>query len=180
MLASQTSVLSAQPARLGWLLAALLAAGSLSPALAAPASPAQPADTVLRAGVRGQVINQQKQPLEFATVLLRRAGDSTLVSSSLSDEQGRFQFGQLAAGRYYVHVKQLGYRDGRSAVVQVVAGAPGLRLAPLVLAAAAQVLAEVQVTGRRPPIERQIDRMVVHVDQLPTAAGGSGWWANGR
>lgn len=130
MLASRFSLLSARPVRRGWLLAALLATGSLTTALAAPAGPTQPADTVLRAGVRGQVINQQKQPLEFATVLLRRAGDSTLVGSLLSDEQGRFQFGQLAAGRYYVHIKQLGYRDGRSAVVQVVAGAPAQRLPP--------------------------------------------------
>jgi outer membrane receptor for ferrienterochelin and colicin len=165
--------LGSQPWRTGWLLATLLTIGSLTTALAAPAGAAVPADTVLRAGLRGQVVNQQKQPQEFATVLLRRAGDSTLVGSLLSDEQGRYQFAQLAAGRYYVHVKQLGYRDGRSAVVQVVAGAPGLRLPPLVLAPAAQALAEVQVTGRRPPIERQIDRMVVHVDQLPATAGGS-------
>lgn len=164
--------LGARLRRPGWVLAALLATASLT-ARAALASPGPPADTVGRAGLRGRVVDQQQRPLEFATVLLRRAGDSTLVHSLLSDEQGRYQFAQPAAGRYYVHVKQLGYRDGRSAVVQVVAGAPGQQLPPLVLAPAPQALAEVQVTGRRPPIERQLDRLVVHVDQLPAAAGGS-------
>jgi outer membrane receptor protein involved in Fe transport len=142
-------------------------------ALAAPASLRQPADTVFRAGLRGQVLGPQRQPLEFANVLLLRAADSTLVGSMLSDEQGQYRFAPLPAGRYCLRVKQLGYRDGRSAVVTVVAGAPGLRLPPLVLAAAPQALGEVQVTGRRPPIERQLDRTVLHVDQLPAAAGGS-------
>ena len=82
-------LLGALAPRAGWLLAALLTVGSLTSALAAPTGPGAPADTVWRAGLRGQVINQQKQPLEFATVLLRRAGDSTLVGSLLSDEQGQ-------------------------------------------------------------------------------------------
>lgn len=129
-----------------WLLAAPLSLATLV-ALAGPTLPRPitwgnrpaaypPADTAFRAGIRGQILGQQRQPLEFTTVLLRRVSDSTLVSSLLSDEQGRYVFADVAAGRYYVQAKQLGYRDGRSAVVQVVAGEPGLRLPPLVLVAA--------------------------------------------
>lgn len=168
-----------------WLLVAPLSLATLvafaGPTLARPITwgnrPAAypPADTAFRAGIRGQVLGKQQQPLEFTTVLLRRVNDSTLVSSLLSDEQGRYVFADVAAGRYYVQAKQLGYRDGRSAVVQVVAGELGLRLPPLVLVAAPQELAEVQVTGQRPPIERQIDRMVVHVDKMPATAGGSAY-----
>ena len=135
----------------------------------------QSVDTIFRAGLRGQVLDQQQQPLEFATVLLLRASDSSLVDNLRSDEQGRYQFTHLVAGTYYVQVKQLGYRDGRSAAVQLVAEAPGLRLPTIVLAPALQVLGEVLVTGRRPPIERQLDRTIVHVDQLPATAGGSAY-----
>jgi outer membrane receptor for ferrienterochelin and colicin len=143
-----------------------------SPAGRLPA--AAPADTVRGGGLTGRLRNLAGQPLEYANVLLLRAADSTLVRGTLSNEQGRFAFADVPAGRYRVRAQQLGYRDGRSAVVQVAGGAP-LALPPLVLAPAAQALAEVLVTGRKPVIERQIDRLVVNVDQLPAVAGGSAY-----
>jgi hypothetical protein len=133
---------------------------------------AAPADTVRRGSLTGRLSNPAGQPLEYASVLLLRAADSSLVKATLSDGQGQFAFAQVRPGRYRLRAQQLGYRDGRSAVVQV-AGGTSLALPPLVLAPAAQALGEVQVTGRKPVIERQLDRLVVNVDQLPAVAGGS-------
>ena len=160
------------------LLPGLATAGLAKPSAvrlpARPFRPVSPADTVRKGGLTGSLRSLAGQPLEYANVLLLRAADSTLVRGTLSDEQGRFAFADVPAGRYRVRAQQLGYRAGRSAVVQVVGGPP-LALPALVLAPAAQALGEVQVTGRKPVIERQLDRLVVNVDQLPAVAGGSAY-----
>ncbi|AMR29252.1 hypothetical protein A0257_20570 [Hymenobacter psoromatis] len=147
-----------------------------SPALRSVNSPRQanPADTVRTGGLTGRLQSLDGKPLEYANVLLLRAADSVLVKATLSDAEGQFTLANVLPGRYRVRAQQLGYRDGRSAVVRV-AGGPALALPALVLAPAAQALGEVQVTGRKPVIERQIDRLVVNVDQLPAAAGGSAY-----
>jgi hypothetical protein len=132
----------------------------------------QPADTLRKATLRGQVLDEAHQPLEFANVLLLRAADSSLVKSTLSDGKGGFEFADLLPGEYRVRAQQLGYRTGRSTVVRITGGGP-VPVPPVLLAAAPHVLGEVQVTGGRPAIERQLDRTVLHVDQLPATAGGS-------
>jgi hypothetical protein len=160
LLPGQAAVALAQTNR----AAARLAAGPV----------AAPADTVRRGSLAGSLRRPDGKPLEYANVLLLRATDSTLIRSTLSDEQGHFAFADVRPGRYRLRAQQLGYRDGRSAVVQVAGGA-ALALSPLVLLPTAQALGEVQVTGRKPVLERQLDRLVVHVDQLPTVAGGSAY-----
>ncbi|RZK60186.1 MAG: hypothetical protein EOO59_07115, partial [Hymenobacter sp.] len=133
-----------------------------------------PADTVRQSSLTGSLRSREGKPLAFANVLLLQAADSSLVKATLSDAQGHFTFADVRPGSYRLRAQQLGYRDGRSAVVRVVGGA-ALTLPPLVLGAAAQALGEVQVLGRKPVIERQLDRFVVHVDQLPAVAGGSAY-----
>jgi outer membrane receptor for ferrienterochelin and colicin len=133
-----------------------------------------PADTLRGARLLGSVVDTTRKPLEFANVLLLRAVDSVLVKATLSDAQGQFAFAEVQPGSYQLRAQQLGYRNGRSVVVRVMSGAP-LTLPPLVLAPATQALGEVQVLGRKPVIERQLDRLVVHVDQLPAVAGGSAY-----
>jgi hypothetical protein len=138
-----------------------------------PVGQPQPTDSLRRASLRGRVLNQAGQPLEFANVLLLRAADSSLVRSMLSDRQGQYVFAEVPAGTYRLRAQQLGYREGRSAVVRASAGV--MAVPALVLASSTKELGEVQVTGRRPPIERQLDRLVLHVDQLPAVAGGSAY-----
>lgn len=133
----------------------------------------QPGDTLHRARLSGSLQNAAGQPLEFVNVLLLRAADSSLVKVAQSDVKGLFVFINVVPGAYRLRAQQLGYRDGRSAVVQV--GAVAQQLQPLVLAAAPQQLGEVQVLGRPPVVERQLDRTVVHVDRMPAVAGGTAY-----
>ncbi|MEI9946461.1 MAG: carboxypeptidase-like regulatory domain-containing protein [Chitinophagaceae bacterium] len=48
--------------------------------------------------ISGNILNEKNQALSFATVLLLKAGDSTLVKSSVSNDKGGFIFEELPAG----------------------------------------------------------------------------------
>ncbi|WP_332913561.1 carboxypeptidase-like regulatory domain-containing protein [Algoriphagus boritolerans] len=61
--------------------------------------------------IRGQV-QEKKEGFGFpgATVIVLVPKDSTVVSGSVSDQDGRFEIGQLNAGDYLFEVRYIGYQ----------------------------------------------------------------------
>jgi len=123
----------------------------------------------------GRVLDQQQQALPFANVLLKgTASPAKVVQAVLTDAHGHFTLPAVRPGSYELLVQQLGYAP-RTQAVQVTAGPPTLDLGPLTLQAAAQNLTEVVVTGRKPLLEQQLDRMVMNVENSLLAAGNSAY-----
>ncbi|KAA9339686.1 TonB-dependent receptor [Hymenobacter busanensis] len=147
----------------------LSAALFLTPALLATTSFSSEAQT--RGTVSGSVA-AAGAAVDFATVTLHRAADSTVVKTEFSDEKGVFRFEQAPAGRYLVSAAQVGFARAWSAGFDVAGGevqVPVLRLA----ASAATQLKEVQVVGQKPQFERLADRTVVNVEGSTLAAGNT-------
>jgi len=124
------------------------------------------------AEVRGVVQSAGNAPVEFATVTLHKAADSTVVKTEFSDAKGLFQFEKAAAGRYLVSAAQVGFVRQWSKPFDV-AGQP-INLPVLTLAtSAATQLKEVQVVGKKPLYEREADRTIVNVEGSTLAAGNT-------
>jgi hypothetical protein len=122
--------------------------------------------------VSGSVRSTAGAPIEFATVTLHRAADSTVVKTEFSDAQGAFQLAQTTAGRYRVSAAQVGFERQWSPAFEVV-GQPVALPALALPASAATALKEVTVVGRRPLFETLADRTVVNVEGSTLAAGNS-------
>ena len=58
--------------------------------------------------VTGQLLDEQHQPLPFATVLLRQAADTTWVRGEVTQADGRYTFTNLAPDSYRITVIMLG------------------------------------------------------------------------
>jgi hypothetical protein len=153
---------------LSW--ACLAATPGLGQAAAQAGSPARPAQAA--AGISGQV-RSATEPVSFATVLLLGAADSTVVQALTSDENGRFAFAGVAAGRYRVRASFVAYRTVTTPVFQL--GAQPVSLGPLLLQPSDVALGEVTVTGNKPLIERRADRLVFNAGSSVRAATGSAW-----
>lgn len=119
--------------------------------------------------VRGTVLNDAHQPVEFATVGLLGPQDSSAVQATVADARGAFILRGVAPGPYQLRASFVGWLPGTRRLV-VAAGAP---LAPvqLLLRAAPQQLGEVRVTTLRPRITQLPDRLVMNVASTPLAAG---------
>jgi iron complex outermembrane receptor protein len=119
------------------------------------------------------VTNEQKAPLENATVEVLRAKDSALVKTALSDKSGTALAEGLPAGRYLLRVTMTGHSATYAPSFEVSAGAlqqlPALALAPK----ASNELAGVTVTARKPFIQKLNDRIVVNVEGSIVSAGSS-------
>ncbi len=121
--------------------------------------------------VTGQIRDEAQQPVVAATVLLKKATDSSLVKVALSDTTGGWQLDNIPFSRYFITVTYIGYKEWNSPVFNL-----DQSLAPLenaILQTDANNLKGVTVAAKKPFIEQQLDRTVVNVESSIMAAGGS-------
>jgi outer membrane receptor protein involved in Fe transport len=120
----------------------------------------------------GTVRSTASAPVEYATVTLHRAADSSVVKTEFSDGQGAFRFEGLNEGSYRVSTAQVGFVRHWTEIFTLPAG--GLKLPGIILqTSAATQLKEVQVIGQKLLFERLADRTVVNVEGSTLAAGNT-------
>jgi outer membrane receptor protein involved in Fe transport len=130
------------------------------------------APQVMGQSVRGMVQEGGGKAIPFATVLLLSATDSTLVKGTMATESGQFLIENISAGKYRVAVSTVGYETYFSAPIDLSASSQ-LQLPALVVSPKTNQLAEVEVVAKKPLFEQQMDKLVVNVESMLTAAGGS-------
>ncbi|MDB5242274.1 MAG: TonB-dependent receptor, partial [Spirosoma sp.] len=131
------------------------------------------AQVLTRGTVSGHVSSAASKPLEFSTMMLLKAADSTLVKGAISDAAGKYQFESVGAGRYVVMAQQMGYRKTYSVPFAVDDAHPAVEVPGLVLADESKALTEVNVVAKKPFIEQQVDRTVVNVENSIVASGNT-------
>lgn len=155
------------------LLAVALAASPLlahSQAGGRPATaPAAPRTATGR--VSGTVTDAANgQPVSYATVNVINPATNSPVNGGVAGDDGKFVL-PVPAGTYHVEISFIGYTTQVKNGVTVTAGG-NLALGTVALAAAAQKLGEVVVTGKKPLIEERVDRTIYNADVDKTTAGG--------
>ena len=60
--------------------------------------------------ISGRVIDEEKNPLEFASVAVLNAADSTLVSYTSTDIKGNFKVKEISVGKRIFQINLLGYQ----------------------------------------------------------------------
>lgn len=126
-----------------------------------------------RGHVSGQVSTAAGKPLEFATLMLLKVKDSTLVKGSISDVTGNYVFENVGAGQYRVAAQQVGYRKTYSAPFALDEAHPAFELPAMMLTEESKNLAEVNVVAKKPFIEQQVDRTVVNVENSIVSSGNT-------
>lgn len=114
----------------------------------------------------GVVQDTEHHPIAYATVSLL-SQDSTLLTGTITDDTGAFSLAQ-PSGKHLLQVSFVGYQ---TICQPVEAGSKSL---VLTLHEESAQLGEVEVSGKRPLVERQFDKLVLNVSNSPFAAGSNG------
>ena len=121
--------------------------------------------------VRGMVYDQNsKQPIEFATIALFNAIDSTLVTGTITDTEGNFHATKIAEGSYFMKVNFLGYEELHFSELVIDRKNQRVDIGPVFLETSAQLIDEVVITNERNAVEFHIDKKVISVGEQMTAA----------
>ncbi|MDA0874814.1 MAG: TonB-dependent receptor, partial [Bacteroidetes bacterium] len=123
--------------------------------------------------VAGIVHEDAGQPLVSATVAIRAAADSSLVTGTVTDASGRFEIPRLVPGSYFAEASFVGFRTFRSDNFDITPSTTRIELGIIRLRLDAAVLDGIQVTAERAEVAFEIDRTVYNTRDQITSAGGS-------
>ncbi len=121
--------------------------------------------------VKGKVFDKiSNAPIEYATVVIYNAKDSSVVTGTVTDIKGEFRISNLDSGEFYLVVSFLGYRNQQFDNVLVKPGQRMYDIGKISLFPSKEVLGEVEVVAERHSIDYHIDKKVVSVGKQMTAA----------
>ncbi len=124
--------------------------------------------------ITGKICDQQHDPLPGATVTLRNLRDTAIKQTVVAGKNGSFFFEHLPVSVYSIMVTHVGFTAYRDDHLSMSDAVPSISLPVIImLPAAGQRLNEVVVNAKKPLIEQKIDRTVVNVDAMLTAAGSN-------
>lgn len=113
-----------------------------------------------------------KAPLSFVNVVFKSPTDSSLVTGTISDENGRFSASELNSGTYILELSLVGYRS-KVQNVEVGKLSPFLDLGILELQEDALQLNEVVVSGKQDEVNSRMDKKTYSLSDNLSQSGGS-------
>lgn len=124
--------------------------------------------------ITGKVLDSKSgQAVEYATIAVLKAGDSSLVTGTVTESNGTFSV-KAGYGKYILRVSFMGYNTyfhpGTIVLNEKHATA---NLGKMQIVPAAMMMDEVVVKAERTMVEYQLDKRVVNVDKNLVSSGGT-------
>lgn len=135
--------------------------------------PAGSAANVPTGNLSGVILDEADNPVEFATIGVYSEDDSTLITGSITNEEGEFKIEKVPHGDYYVDVRFIGYAESRIGEVSLQAGQSRVDLGNIALKQSRRSINEVEIVAQQAAVEYKLDKKVINVSQALTAAGGT-------
>jgi hypothetical protein len=122
--------------------------------------------------LKGILLDEQKNPIPFATVILKNSSDSSLYKGEISNEKGEFNFLNIKNGGFFLQVQMSGF-DKATRTISISDSVPDVDLGTMIIPPASKELQTVTVQADKPFIERQVDKTVVNIENSIIQAGSS-------
>ncbi len=119
--------------------------------------------------IQGVVTDNLGKPVEFASVLLYRASDTTLIKGSATNTSGQYTLPQVDAGSYFINAQLVGMGVGATPVFEYKGG--DYSVPTIAMSDKTVELQGVVITARKPVIVVKADRTVFNVEADANAGG---------
>lgn len=123
--------------------------------------------------VTGRLIDQETQaPLDFATISILSAVDSSVITGGVSDEQGKFVI-EAKFGRYLAKIDFISYQSKTIGGVEISADQRIADLGDIMIGASAEMLEEIEVVAEKSEMQFDLDKRTFNVGKDLANKGGS-------
>lgn len=121
--------------------------------------------------ISGRLKDTTHKPLEGATLVLAGSPGGKIIRTALSSDNGSYSFDRVPFGTYQLTITLTGFARYTSEAFTVNAERSSLVGQDFILTPQSSQLQGVTVVSQKPMVERRIDRTVVNVDAMISAAG---------
>lgn len=112
------------------------------------------------------------ETLPFVNVVLKKTGDSSFVSGTISNDNGLFTISDAKPGDYLLEVTYIGYRKYSSPLF-IGSNSEFIDLGSILLEENVRQLNEVVVTGQQDAVSSKMDKKTYSVEDNVSQSGGS-------
>jgi len=124
--------------------------------------------------ISGTIIdNQSKKPVEFATIVIQKKNDDTVVDGTVTDSKGKFKMDNIAYGEYYISYSFIGNAKKTSPSFTIDPQHKSFDLGSLSLELSVNELNSVEVVGEKSTFTNSIDRKTFNVGKDIMSTSGS-------
>ncbi|MEP6647216.1 MAG: TonB-dependent receptor [Saprospiraceae bacterium] len=124
-------------------------------------------------GLKGKVLDENKDAIGYATITLFQVSDSTMAKAGYTADDGSFELTHIFPGSYYVNVSFVGYDTYVTPSFEVtennIVEIENIKMAPFTMQ-----LGEVVVAASKPLIEVKPDKTVFNVEGSVNSIGNNG------
>jgi len=122
--------------------------------------------------ISGQIIDENQQPVPFATISLINISTSKTIDGTIADDQGKFSIRNIPAGTFKVNISFIGYDPVVKSSYEITGKGESYDLGMISLAPNVKELDEVVVEGKKELMEEKVDRIIYNAEQDKTTLGG--------
>lgn len=120
----------------------------------------------------GIVIDENSEPVPFATIKILNAEDDKLVDGTIAEDDGKWVIKNVIEGEFKIAISFIGYETISKGPFKITGKGESYNLGEIALASSTTQLDQVVVEGQRELIEDKVDRIVYNAAQDLTTAGG--------
>ena len=113
--------------------------------------------------ISGKVVDKKNKPLEYATIVVKK--DSITMANAFTDSMGNYTVQNVPTGSYNISCSFINDK------IEILLNVNKDTIVNVQLNANKQ-LGQVMVAGKKPLIERKVDRLIFNVENSVTAIGG--------
>lgn len=106
---------------------------------------------------------QTSEALLFANIVLVRVSDSSQVTGTSSDGNGKFLFQKISKGSYFIQASTLGYHLGNSMMFEIKTTSDEIDLGSIMLSPTSVQLNEVEIRAKKPLMEMAPGKIIMNV-----------------
>jgi outer membrane receptor protein involved in Fe transport len=123
--------------------------------------------------VVGMIVDESKQPVQYATVFVQHATDSTTVTGGITDETGRIMIIDIPWGSYFLQINAMGYSKHFTPEFTLTQANPRYMLRQFQLTQRPQILQGVEVVTQKEMLQQNLDKKVYNLENSIVTEGAT-------